>query len=86
MGRFVARQPNGRLCIFSTVVDTVVYYDLTDEDYIELKAEEAREDARYDLSLPRFVKPFSDVIKYFAPNNMTQEEFNSLCKEMEEKK
>ena len=86
MGRFVARQPNGRLCIFSTVVDTVVYYDLTDEDYIEIKAEEAREDARYNLSLPRFVKPFSDVIKYFAPNNMTQEEFNSLCKEMEEKK
>lgn len=82
MGRFVARQPNGKLCIFSTIVDTVTYYDLTEEDYIELKAEEARERAREDLASPRFVKPFSDVKSYFAPNCMTQEEFDALCKEM----
>lgn len=82
MGRFVARQPNGKLCIFSTIVDTVTYYDLTEEDYIELKAEEARERAREDLASPRFVRPFSEVKSYFAPNCMTQEEFDALCKEM----
>lgn len=82
MGRFVARQPNGRLCIFSTVVDTIVYYDLTEEDYIELKAEEAREEARENLSSRHFIRPFSEVKEYFAPNNMTQEEFDDLCKKM----
>ena len=86
MARFVARQPNGKLCIFSTIVDTVIYYDLTDEEYIELRVEEARERAREDLASARFVKPFSDVKKYFAPNNMTKEEFDSLCKEMGDEK
>lgn len=85
MSRFVARQPNGRLCIFSTIVDTVTYYDLTEDEYIELKAEEARERARYDLASPRFIRPFPEVRKYFVPNNMTQEEFDALCKKMEEK-
>ena len=84
MGRFVARQPNGKLCIFSTVVDTVTYYNLTEEDYIDLRAEEARKNARMDLESKHFIKPFSDVRRYFAPNNMTQEEFDSICKEMEE--
>lgn len=85
MGRFVARQPNGRLCIFSTSVDTVIYYDLTDDDYIELKAQEAREKAQYDLASRGFIKPFSAIKEMFSPNNMSQEEFDSLCKKMEEK-
>jgi len=41
MGRYIARQPNGLLCRFSTVVDCVTVYNMTEEDYIELCAEEA---------------------------------------------
>lgn len=84
MGRFVARQPNGRLCIFSGVVDTVTYYNLTEDDYIELKAEQAREEAREDLKRSHFIHPYSEVLDSFLPNNMTEEEFRKLRKKMGE--
>lgn len=57
MGAFIARQPNGLLCRFSTAIDCVTNYNMTDEEYIELRAEMAREDARYDLE--HRVRPFS---------------------------
>lgn len=80
MGAFIARQPNGLLCRFSTIVDTVTHSNMTDEEYIEYCAEKAREDARWDLE--RHVKPFSDVVKWFRPANNTVEEFNAILKEM----
>lgn len=43
MGTFIAKQPNGLYCRFSTVVDTITHADMTDEEYIEMCAEEARE-------------------------------------------
>lgn len=49
MGAFIARQPNGLLCRFSTVVDTITHGDLTDEEYIEMCAEEAREKQKKHL-------------------------------------
>lgn len=43
MGSFVCKQPNGKYCRFSTVVDTVTDYDMTEEDYVELCKEKAEE-------------------------------------------
>ncbi len=34
MGWQIIKQPNGKLCIFSSVVDNVVYYDGTPEQII----------------------------------------------------
>jgi hypothetical protein len=82
MGTFIARQPNGRLCRFSTVVDTVTDYNMTDEDYIELCAEKARDEARDTIK--NYIRPFNMVKDCFYPNNMTQEEFDEILKEMEE--
>ena len=39
---FVSQQPNGRYCLFSTVVDTVTHWYMTAEEYIEMCAEKAR--------------------------------------------
>jgi len=80
MGSFVARQPNGLLCRFSTVVDTVTDYNMTEEEYIELRAEMAREEARETIE--RYLRPFDWVKEYFTPNNMTEDEFNRILKEM----
>ena len=55
---------------------------MTEEEYIEMCAERAREEAR-DV-LKNYLKPFSMVKDYFRPNNNTVEEFNSLLKEMGE--
>lgn len=75
MGRFIARQPNGKLCEFSTVVDTVINWDMDELEYIELCAERARKEARRDLSDPDFIRPFSEVIESFRPNVETKKMF-----------
>lgn len=81
MGAFVARQPNGLLCRHSSIVDCVTHYNMTDEEYIEMCAERAREEAR-DV-LENYLKPFEWVEEHFIDNNMTQEEFEKILKEME---
>lgn len=84
MGAFIARQPNGLLCRFSSVVDCVTHYNMTEDDYIEMCAERAREEARENLKSKHFVKPFSSVTDSFVPNNMTEAEFLELRKTMGE--
>lgn len=81
MGAFIARQPNGLLCRFSTVVDCITDYNMTEEEYIEMCAEKARKEAR-DV-LDHHMQPFELVGKRFYPNNMTVEEHKRIMEEME---
>ena len=80
MGAFIAKQPNGLYCRFSTVVDCPTDWNMTEEDYIEMCAEQAREDAKNTLK--KYLRPFEMVEKHFKPNNMTEEEFKECLKEM----
>lgn len=80
MGAFISKQPNGLFCRFSTVVDTVTDYNMTEDEYIEMCAEKAREEARETLK--HHVRPFDWVKEYFRPMNMTKAEFNKLLKKM----
>ena len=63
MGAFIARQPNGLLCRWSSIVNNITHYNMTEEGYIEYCAELAREGARDNLQNKRFVKPFSEILK-----------------------
>ena len=64
MGAFIARQPNGLLCRWSSVVDNITHYNMTEDEYIEYCAEDAREKARWELeNTPRFIHSFSEIIK-----------------------
>ena len=80
MGIFICRQPNGLLCRFSMVVDTITDYNMTEEEYIEKFAEDARETAR-DI-IKYHLAPYERIDEYFAPNNMTVEEFEKIKAEM----
>lgn len=80
MGAFIARQPNGLLCRFSTVVDTVTHYNMTEEEYIEICAEKGREEAR-DI-IKNYTRPFDEVKEHFIDNNMTKQEFEKILNEM----
>lgn len=85
MGAFIARQPNGLLCRFSSVVDCVTHYNMTEEEYIEYRAECAREEARFDLyERHNFIKPYDWVLERTLLNNITEEEFMELRKQMGE--
>lgn len=77
MGAFVAKQPNGLLCRFSTIIDCCTHYDMTEQDYIDVCVERAIEKAKEEAKdvLKNYIKDYSMVIDYFSPNNQTYEEF-----------
>lgn len=82
MGAFIVRQPNGRLCRFSTVVDCPTHYQMTEDDYIELCAERAREEARSIIK--HHIRPFEELREYFRNVNMDSDEFERIIGEMSE--
>lgn len=79
---YIARQPNGLLCRFSTMVDAVTHINMSEEDYIEMCAERAREEARRDLEDKRFVKSFDRVLEDTRFDNITYDKWQGYLKEM----
>lgn len=84
MGSYIARQPNGLLCRFSTIVDCITHYNLTDDDYIEMCAERARNEARENLKNKHFIKPYQHVLEDTRFYNMTEKEFRKIREKMGE--
>ena len=84
MGAFIVKQPNGKYARFSTIVDCITDYDMTEEDYIELCIERAKEEAEREARtiLKNYIRPFDWVIDYFAPNNQSYSEFIEQLTEM----
>lgn len=82
MGSFIAKQPNGLYCRFSSVVDCPTHWNMTREEYLNnvTGTVPTREDGE-DI-LDNFLLPFSEVIERFVPNNMTQEEFGEIINMM----
>lgn len=88
MGAFIARQQNGLLCRFSTRVDTVTHYNMTEEEYItEVQMKEygrSREAAEREAkdTIENYIQPFSEVIRRFIPFNNTREKFLTILRRM----
>jgi hypothetical protein len=84
MGGFIAKQPNGLYCRFSTVVDTITHMNMTEEDYINYCVERAKEQAEREAKdVPKhWVHSFDEVKNSFYPGNNTIEEFNEMLHEM----
>lgn len=80
MGRMIVKQPNGKYCVFSSVVDCPTHYNLTEEEYIELIAQEAREQAKFDLQ--HRTRAFDNIFEYYRPYNMTVDDFVQALKDM----
>lgn len=84
MAGFIAKQPNGLYCRFSTVVDTVTHSNMTEEDYVNVimergyNKEYAKKEAREVIE--GYLKPFNEVLKHFSPINTTVEEFTKWVK------
>lgn len=45
MGRVLIKQPNGKYLLWSSIVDGPIKINMTKEEYIEFKKQEAEEDA-----------------------------------------
>ncbi len=75
MGRQIIKQPNGKYCIFSSVVDNVTFYDMTVEKIIEEWTNEAR------LDIERKVK---DIVSKIENNQQPYYQFTKRYDEMVE--
>ena len=80
MAGFVAKQPNGLYCRFSTIVDCPTDWNMTADDYIELCKQKAEQEAK-DV-LEHYLRPFDWVKDYFCPNNMTEKEFDEFLQDV----
>ena len=88
MGAFIAKQPNGLYCRFSTVVDTITHYNMTFDDYVNdvqicrygRNRQEAEAEAKDTIE--HYLRSFQEIIDSFVPRNQTREEFNQLLEEM----
>lgn len=79
---FIAKQPNRLYCRFSSVVDCPTHWNMTREDYINYKMEQAREEAEYILD--NQLRHFELVKNNFIPNNTSREELENILREMGE--
>lgn len=59
MGAMISRQPNGKYCRYSTVIDNFTHINMTAEQYIEYCRERAAEEAQ-DV-LDRHLIPFARI-------------------------
>lgn len=84
MGAFIAKQPNGLYCRFSSVVDAVTNHNMTEEDYIELCVSKWGKDGKETAidTLKNDLFPFQEVLDRFSTANCDIEEFRSLLSEM----
>lgn len=76
MAEIICRQPNGKICRFSTIVDTITHYNMTDAQYIEFEVTRARERAMQRLASG--LTEYDDMIARFEPRNMSRAEFNAI--------
>ena len=82
MAGFIAKQPNGLYCRFSTVVDCPTDWNMTEEDYLSnITGTVPNRDTGEEV-LSYHLRDFSEVLDYFIDNNMTKEEFDKLVIEM----
>lgn len=88
MGGYIARQPNGKYCRFSTIVDCPTHVNMTFDDYVKVIMErgyqewKAREEAEDVIN--NYLRSFEEIITDFIPNHMTQEEFDKIVNEMKD--
>ena len=82
MNSFIAEQPNGLYCRFSSVVDCPTHWNMTIEDYLNNVTGTVRTRGEGRYVLTKHLQPFSEVIERFVPNNMNQKEFDELVKIM----
>jgi tRNA A58 N-methylase Trm61 len=84
MGSFIARQPNGKLCVFSTIVDCPTEWNMTEEEYIQFCIDKAVKSAKKEakMVLKKYIRPFDEVVEHTQFINMTKESFAEFLEEV----
>jgi hypothetical protein len=81
MGWQIIKQPNGKYCIFSSVVDNVTYYNCTKEQIIDIHIKQEADSIRKRVSLiidelEDGEKPYNEFTKTFEEMLLTIEDIH----------
>lgn len=92
MAGFIAKQPNGLYCRFSSIVDTVTDWNMTFDDYVKLIIKRNSENDCPDnirklnaikeadeIINGGYLKPFEHVLEKFEPRNQSIKDFKEWC-------
>jgi hypothetical protein len=79
---FIAKQPNGLYCRFSSVVDCPTHWNMTQEEYLQNVTGTVSSREEGEKILERYIQPFSRVVTDFVPTSMDQEAFEEIVKLM----
>jgi len=84
MGKQIIKQPNGKYCIFSSIVDNVTHYDMSADDIIE----EWVNDAKNDIieKVKGIVSKLENNEKPYLQSTHSYEDVLKLIKEIHGKK
>lgn len=89
IGSFISKQPNGKYCRFSTIVDCPTHINMTFNDYVRVIMErgyqEEKAKAEAQDIINNYLYHFEEVIDRFIPNNMSKKEFERCLKKMNKK-
>ena len=82
MGPFISIQPNGLLCRYSTIVEDITHYNVTDEDYIAFSTSRISREECID-TINNYIFEFSDVEKKFELAKETGYNYDSMKEKMD---
>lgn len=79
MAGIIAKQPNGLYCRISTIIDASTHSNMTEQNYIDMCVERAKEEAKNVLE--NYCYDFDRALTYinYGDNtNMTNEEYEQF--------
>lgn len=83
MSAFWAKQPNGKYCRFSTVIDCITDYDCTKKDMLKIIIQKTKEKFERDFEQGCYSYPFDNVIERFMTCNMPIDKMDKICRQIE---
>lgn len=80
MGQQIIKQPNGKYCLFSSVVDSVTYYNMSAEEIVDVWTEDARKE--YERKVKEITEQLEVGGKPYYQFTKTYEECIETIKEV----
>jgi hypothetical protein len=76
----IIKQPNGKYCLFSNIVDSITHYDMSEEEIVEVYVEEVREE--YKRKVKNVINQLEKEEKPYHQFTMTFDECIETIKEV----
>lgn len=80
MARQIIKQPNGKFCIFSSVVDNIIYYHMEEQDIINFLVEESKKDIEEHVN--KIVSQLNECKKPYHQHTMSYQEMLEKIKQI----